>query len=125
MSSIVDSASIEQVLHGEDDTVLALPGEPIVNIDAVTARRKVTSYIGREINLMMGGTEAALVYSKGRLVWRVPVILTSPFRGQLGVVGVVDVDTRTGELLLPANLETTLRTAAHALLEDSPNPPKS
>jgi hypothetical protein len=125
MPITLDPSTLEQVLQGEDDTVIALPGESIVNIDAITARRKVTSYIGREINLMMGGTEAALVYSKGRLVWRVPVILTSPFRGQIGVVGVVDVDARTGELLLPKNLEATLRTNAHALLEDSPHSPKS
>lgn len=117
MSSIVDSASIEQVLHGEDDTVLALPGEPMVNIDAVTARRKVNGYIGLEISTMMGGTAAALVYSKGRLVWRVPIIFTTPFDGQLGVVGVVDVDVRTSELLIPENLEKTLRANANALLK--------
>lgn len=125
MSTTLDPAALEQVLQNEDDTVIARPGEPIVNIDAVTARRKVTSYIGREINLMMGGTEAALVYSKGRLIWRVPVILTSPFRGQLGVVGVVDVDVRTGELLIPDNLEATFRANAHALLENPSHSPES
>lgn len=123
MATTLDPSVLEEALRGEDDTVIARPGEPIVNIDAATARRRVTSYIGREINLMMGGREAGLVYSKGRLVWRVPVIYTSPQRGQLGVVGIVDLDARTGELLINANLEATLRNNAHALLENPSHSP--
>jgi hypothetical protein len=75
--------------------------------------------------MMMGGIAAALVYSAGRLVWRVPIIFTTPFRGQLGVVGVVDVDVRTSELLIPPNLEETLRANANALFKDSPHSPES
>ena len=88
MSTILDPSMIEPVFQGDDDDkIIARPGEPIVNIDAVAARRKVNGYIGREISMMMGGTEPALVYSEGRLVWRVPIIFTTPFHGQLGVVG--------------------------------------
>jgi hypothetical protein len=74
---------------------------------------------------MMGGTTPALVYSEGRLVWRVPIIFTTPFEGQLGVVGVVDVDVRTCELLIPPNLEETLRSNADALLKDLPHSSES
>jgi len=123
MSSMIDPIRIEQVLQGKDDTVIALPGEPIVNIDAVTARRKVNGYIGLEVSTMMGGTAAALVYSKGRLVWRVPIIFTTPLDGQLGVVGVVDVDVQTTELLIPPNLEVTLQANADALLKTLPHSP--
>jgi hypothetical protein len=94
-------------------------------IDAVAARRKVSGYIGREVSVMMGGTAPALVYSEGRLVWRVPIIFTTPFEGQLGVVGVVDVDIRTCELLIPPNLEDTLHANADALLKNSSYSPES
>lgn len=126
MSSIVDPGVIEQVLQGDrNDKIIALPGEPIVNIDAVAARRKVNGYLGREISMMMMGTTPALVYSEDRLVWRVPILITSPFRGQLGVIGVVDVDVRTSELIIPLNLEATLHANANAILKDSPYTPES
>ncbi len=126
MPTTVDPTIIDPVFQGDDDDkIIARPGEPIVNIDAVAARRKVNGYIGREISVMMGGIAAALVYSKGRLVWRVPIIFTTPFDGQLGVVGVVDVDAQTSELLIPPYLEETLRANANALLNDSSHSPKS
>jgi hypothetical protein len=98
---------------------------PMDFIDAVTARRKVSGYIGLEISSMMGGTAPALVYNEGRLVWRVPIIFATPFEGQLGVVGVVDVDARTGTLLIPPDLEETLHANADALLKDLPHSPES
>jgi hypothetical protein len=126
MAAVLDRSVIEQALKGsDDDKIIAHPGEPIVNIDAVAAKRKVNGYIGREISSMMGGLEPALVYSEGRLVWRVPIIITTPFDGQLGVVGVVDVDARTTAILIPPNLEETLVTNADALLNDSPYTPES
>jgi hypothetical protein len=126
MSSILDPSTIERIFQGDDNAeIIARPGEPIVNIDAVAARRKVNGYIGREISSMMGGAEAALVYSKGRLVWRVPIVFTTPFDGQLGVIGIVDVDARTNRLLIPSNLEETLQANANALLKDSPHSPES
>ena len=116
MSSILDASALEQIFQGNDhDTIIARPGEPVVNIDAREARRRVTAYLGREVSMMMGGTEPALIFSNNRLVWRVPVIFTSPFKGQLGVVGAIDVDTRTQELLIDDQLEETLRINAHAL----------
>lgn len=125
MATLVDPSALEAVFQvDDDDKVIAHPGEPIVNIDAVAARRKVNGYIGREISMMMGGAPAALVYSKGRLVWRVPIIFTTPFDGQLGVVGVVDVDTKTTELIIPPNLEETLHANANALLKNTPRDPR-
>lgn len=126
MSSIVDPLTIEHIYRSsDDDKIIALPDEPIVNIDAVAARRKASGYVGREISAMMGGTTAALVYSKDRLVWRVPIIFTTPLRGQLGVVGVVDVDARTQELLIPPDLAMTLHANADALLKRTPHSTES
>jgi hypothetical protein len=121
MSTVLNPLTIEHVLQGSaNDIIIAQPGEPIVNVTAFTARQKVNGYIGREISSMMGGSEPGLVYTKGRLVWRVPILFTSPFQGQLGVVGVVDVDARTGVLLIPPNLEELLQANAHAILKDHP-----
>lgn len=74
---------------------------------------------------MIGGTEPALVYSEGRLVWRVPIIFTSPFQGQLGVVGILDVDARTSTLIIPPNLDKILQANADAILENPPHPSES
>lgn len=115
MAVLFDSPQRDNVFQlGDDDTMIARPGEAIVNIDAITARRKVTAYVGREISHMMGGSEPALIHSGMRLVWRVPILLTTPQRGQLGVVGIVDVDARTSELLISPKLAETLQ--ANAIL---------
>jgi hypothetical protein len=115
------SASIEQSWIGRaDDVLIAEPGEPIVNVTAFSARQKVSGYVGREISFMMGGGEPALVYSRQRLVWRVPILLTTPKDGIVGVVGVVDVDARTSQLLLPSDLKAAVEANAQALIARSP-----
>lgn len=97
--------ALEWVHEGhEGDTLIAAPGEQVINITAVTARRKVSGYIGSNVSHMMGGTDPALVFSQGRLVWRVPIVFGTPSQGILGVVGTLDVDVRTGELILPTTL---------------------
>lgn len=68
---------------------------------------------------MMGGATPALVFSKGRLLWRVPIVMTTPSAGILGVVGTIDVDARTGQFLIPSNLEAQVIARAQALLGDS------
>ncbi len=99
-----------------DDFLIAQPGEPIVNITPFTARQKVSGYVGYHISYLMGGDEPALVFSKGRLVWRVPIIFTRPHEGVLGVVGQIDVDTRTGRLIVPQDLAAQVEANAEQLL---------
>jgi hypothetical protein len=121
MPSELDPITIEQVLQGSaSDIIIAQPGEPIVNTTPLIARQKANRYVGGEITMMMGGREPALVYSGGRLVWRVPIVFTSPFRGQLGVVGALDVDAHTGVLQIPPNFEKSVTEKAYAILKDSP-----
>jgi hypothetical protein len=93
-------------------------------IDAVTARRKANGYIGREISVVMGGRETTLVSVDGRPVWRVTIILTAPSYGQIGVVGTLDVDAHTGELLIPPDLEETIIANANLLLKELPEAPE-
>ncbi|HEX6386859.1 MAG TPA: hypothetical protein VF177_19510 [Anaerolineae bacterium] len=68
-----------------------------VNVDAVTARRRVTAWLVSEVgNMMMGGSPELVIGTE--TLWRVPVILTSSSAGTLGEVGIVVVDAVTGEL---------------------------
>lgn len=103
----------------ENEQLIAAPGEPIVNVTAFTARRQVSGYVGSNISHLMGGSEPALVLSRGRLVWRVPIILTTPQQGQVGVVGSLDVDARTGQLLIPIDFSQKIASHAQTLTQAS------
>ena len=112
MSSI---ATVTQS-HPSNEFLIAQPGQPIVNITAFTARQKVSGYVGGQISHLMGGDEPSLLLSNGRLVWRVPIILTSPTRGKLGIAGSLDVDARTGQLFIEPQLIIQLEQNAQALI---------
>jgi len=99
-----------------DDFLIAQPGEPIVNITPFTARQKVSGYVGYNISHMMGGDEPSLVFSKGRLIWRVPIIFTRPHEGILGIVGQIDVDARTGRLIVTPDLAKQVQANAEQIL---------
>ncbi len=99
-----------------DDFLIARPGEPIVNITPFTARQKVSGYVGYHISYLMGGDEPALVFSQGHLVWRVPIIFARAHEGILGVVGQIDVDARTGRLIVSQELAAQVEANAEQLL---------
>jgi len=111
--------SEQQTLEGE--FILARPGEPIVNITAFTARQKVSGYVGDQISHLMGGDEPTLIWARNRVVWRVPLILTFPSRGVVGTVGFLDVDARTGQLMIPTDFSKQVEIHAQALTTDSPS----
>jgi hypothetical protein len=111
------AVTVERKRRGE--YVIARPGEPIVNITGFTARQKASGYVGDRISHLMGGDEPSLMLAKQRLVWRVPIILTSPSRGCLGTVGTIDVDARTGSLLVAPDFEEQVLARAQALAQPS------
>ncbi|RIK40100.1 MAG: hypothetical protein DCC55_15980 [Chloroflexi bacterium] len=75
-----------------------------ININAVTAKRKVTAWLVSEVaNLLVGGTPQLVIGQQS--VWRVPVLLTSSQVGQVGQVGAVDVDTVSGQLFINSDLK--------------------
>jgi len=70
-----------------------------VNISAATARRKVNAFLATHVgNLLLAG-EPALTIGE-RIIWRVPIDLTSPKKGRIGKAGEIDVDVDSGELLV-------------------------
>ena len=102
-----------------DEHLIAAPGEPIVNITAFTARQKVSGYLGSTVSHLMGGGEPSLIFSKSRLVWRVPILLTSTTRGLLGRVGHLDVDAHTSQLIISSDFTEQVKTHAQTLVDRS------
>jgi hypothetical protein len=103
-----------------NEYLLAAPGEPIVNVTAYTARQQASGYVGSHVSHLMGGGEPSLLLTDGRVVWRVPILLSSPRRGILGTVAYLDVDARTGQILPPPNFIQQVETHAQALIDNSP-----
>lgn len=82
-----------------------------INIDALTAKRKVTAWLVSKVaNLLVGGTPQLVIGQQS--VWRVPVLLTSSQVGQVGQVGAVDVDTVSGQLFINLDLKKQIITNA-------------
>ncbi len=68
-----------------------------VNVSAFSARQKVNSFVLSDISYMMHAGEPQLVIGD-RICWRVPVILSSTSRGDMGEVGAISVDVETGQM---------------------------
>jgi hypothetical protein len=93
-------AVLEKLTPEENQTILRfaefLLERQRVPVDARTARRKVSTWLVRDVgNLLMGG-EPEYVAGE-RPVWRVPVV--APY-GRRGRATFVDVDAQTGDLLV-------------------------
>jgi hypothetical protein len=86
-------------------------------VDARTARRKVSAWLVRDVgNLLMGGEPE---YVPGeRPVWQVPVLVT---HGRQGCATFVDVDARTGDLLITQDTPRQVLTNVQALIAGSPS----
>jgi hypothetical protein len=63
------------------------------------AKRKVNGLLLDQVGTGLLAETPELVTVDGRLRWRFPVILSLPWAGRLGQVGVVDVDVQSGEVL--------------------------
>lgn len=96
------SSQNQSVILHSGEHLIAHSGEPIVNVTAFTARQKVSGYVGDQISHMMGGGDPTLILTNDTLVWRVPIVLTMPSRGAVGMVGFLDVNARTGSLIVPS-----------------------
>lgn len=74
-----------------------------INVSAYAARQKVDSFVLSELSYMMHAGEPSLVVGDS-ICWRVPVILSSSSRGDLGEVGAIDVNAQTGQLAVTPHL---------------------
>jgi len=92
-----------------------------VNVDAQTARRRVTAWLASEVGNMLVGGKPQLVISQ-QTVWRVPAILTCSSAGKVGRVGTVDVDAESGEALVGQDLREQILDNVRHFTRPTPTP---
>jgi hypothetical protein len=87
------------------------------SVDARAARRKVSTWLVREVgNLLMGGEPT--YFATERPVWRVPVV--APYAPP-GPATWVDVDAQTGELLIVAGSAQKVLSSVEASCHSASN----
>lgn len=89
-----------------------------VNFTAIATRQKVNSFVLSEISYMMHAEEPTLVIGE-HICWRVPVILSLSSQGDIGEVGVIDVDVETGQMHVTPQLLAKINNRAEALTAHS------
>lgn len=96
-------------------------GEPValdlhvvatLNITAEEARRRVNRQVVPDLGTGLVAGEPELMIGGEEIAWRVPLVLSLPGVGELGQVGTVTVEARSGELSLTP--ETQQRIINHA-----------
>jgi hypothetical protein len=71
-----------------------------LNVSAEEARRRVNRQVVAELGTGLIARDPDLVFIGEQIAWRVPIVLSLPGLGDLGQVGAVDIDARSGDLLL-------------------------
>jgi hypothetical protein len=100
----------------------AIPEKGLVNIDfqlsfeikctAVQAKSIVNNWLLNEISYLIGADLPTLVLHE-RPAWRVPVWLTLPGTKHKEIIGAVDVDVETGQMIDLANSKARLEQYLH------------
>ncbi len=83
-----------------------------LSITSEEARQRVNRQVVTELGTGLVARDPELAVSGEQIIWRVPIVLSLPDLGDLGQVGAVDIDARTGDLLL--DLDTRERIIQHA-----------
>jgi hypothetical protein len=73
-----------------------------LNTSADEARRRVNREVVTELGTGLIARDPELVVDEEKVVWRVPIVLSLPELGDMGTVGSIDVDARSGRLLSEA-----------------------
>jgi len=90
-----------------------------IKVTAEQARRQVDTWALNEVSYLMGALPPTLVVGE-QITWRVPVSLGFPDLGQVGVVGTVDVDVKTGMMNTSPELQAGLILEAEKIAENLP-----
>jgi hypothetical protein len=70
-----------------------------LNVTAEEARRQVNRQVVTELGAGLIARDPELVLAGEQIAWRVPIVLSLPGLSDLGQVGTVDIDPRSGDLL--------------------------
>jgi hypothetical protein len=98
-----------------------IPVEATVDVDAKSARWRVTAWLASEVGNMLIAGDPRLVISQNT-VWRLPALLTSSEQGIVGEVGFVDVDAAIGELMAGNELRTQILDNVNGLIRTTLSP---
>lgn len=83
--------------------------DPQIQISPFIARQKVNVLmLERVSNLLLAGEPELVQDGEGNWLWRVPVYLTFPSHGRVGLISSLDVDARYGELRYTEELLTDI-----------------
>ncbi|MBI3958134.1 MAG: hypothetical protein HY328_04935 [Chloroflexi bacterium] len=83
-------------------------------LEPETARRKANVWLLCNAGNLLGAKNSELVITD-RVLWRFDVVLTSPGRGEIGIIGKLCLDAVTGEAVLTENLVAGYRENADKL----------
>lgn len=83
-------------------------------LSADAARREANYWLLENVGNLLRSDNLELVLSE-RLIWRIDIVLTSPARGQIGVVGRLELDAITGEILTDETVVQEFAPRARAL----------
>lgn len=86
-----------------------------LNVSAFMAKRMVTGYLIDHLSDHLGSDHPLLVIEGERFLWRVPVSLYLTSKGKVGEVGQIDVDGKTGQLLITQSLLKEIKSRAEYL----------
>lgn len=90
-----------------------------IQVTATEAKRRANRWLLHEVSTMLGTEEPELVIGVKSL-WRIPVVYTVPHFGEVGRVGMIEVDILTGEMDKTPEKHDELRQAAKALAQTVP-----
>ncbi|MDM8521372.1 hypothetical protein QUF64_15100 [Anaerolineales bacterium HSG6] len=88
-----------------------------IQVSPLEARRQVSIFVTHYIADLLHGDIPNLVWRKEGVYWRVPVILSSPSKGRIGLIGTIDVDIETGKLLITKTHQDKIEQEAQRLAE--------
>lgn len=111
-----------RVIH-EKAVILAARKQGVLPVDAQGyvlgeyARRRADSYLGAEVSLFYSATDGVFI-PLARPIWQFAIQVRLPRLGVLGIMGTLDVDAQSGEVIpLTHKQVTRIRERADALVE--------
>jgi hypothetical protein len=121
--------ALTQPVQGSDQAFVSLDKDNLqlevklsvsLEITAEQAKRKVTRFLIDEVSLLIHPQPPLLVVSdQNTIFWRFPLVFSMGHRGKLGQVGEVDVNARTGQLLLNDDLISEIKAHARILAQST------
>lgn len=76
-------------------------GEVETAISAREARRQCNIWLGKDVSMsFLAQMPDLFTEDDGKIVWRTPIAYTATHVGFVGLVGCVDVDVETGEIIV-------------------------